>query len=122
MTGKLQYVPGLGAEAADFAGFVQGNIAVIDRGEVYFGTKINNAEDAGASGVLIVNTSPSETGGLFPGSFAVPAEDGGPIRGTQTGKQMKTVPDVFGADLHLTEGVTREFSRLNLSGSLDSWG
>ncbi|MCH8047409.1 MAG: hypothetical protein IID44_27235 [Planctomycetes bacterium] len=41
---------------------------------------MNNAEDAGAIGVLIVNTSPSETGGLFPGSFAVPAEDGGPIQ------------------------------------------
>ncbi len=67
VTGSLQYVPGLGDDPADFtdAGFVAGNIAVIDRGAVNFTTKIINAAGAGAVGTLIANTEASSAGGLF---------------------------------------------------------
>ncbi len=44
-----------GCEAADFAGFPAGNIALIQRGTCTFATKALNAQAAGASGVIIFN-------------------------------------------------------------------
>ena len=44
-----------GCEAADFAGFTPGNIALIQRGTCYYSDKAENAEDAGAVGVIIFN-------------------------------------------------------------------
>jgi len=44
-----------GCEAADFAGFPAGNIALIQRGTCPFAVKAQNAEAAGASAVIIFN-------------------------------------------------------------------
>ena len=44
-----------GCEMADFAGFPVGNIALLQRGTCTFQAKAENAEAAGASGVVIVN-------------------------------------------------------------------
>ncbi|GLW06431.1 aminopeptidase [Microtetraspora sp. NBRC 13810] len=44
-----------GCEAADFAGFTAGNIALIQRGTCDFVVKATNAEAAGASAVIIFN-------------------------------------------------------------------
>ena len=44
-----------GCEAADFAGFPAGGIALIQRGTCTFGVKALNAEAAGASAVIIFN-------------------------------------------------------------------
>ena len=44
-----------GCTSADFGGFVAGHIALIQRGSCNFGVKIQNAEAAGASGVIIFN-------------------------------------------------------------------
>ena len=44
-----------GCEAADFAGFTAGNIAIVQRGSCSFAQKAANAEAAGASGVVIFN-------------------------------------------------------------------
>ena len=44
-----------GCEAADFAGFTAGNIALIQRGTCDFAVKAANAEAAGASAVIIFN-------------------------------------------------------------------
>ncbi|WP_448005511.1 M20/M25/M40 family metallo-hydrolase [Agromyces bauzanensis] len=44
-----------GCEAADFAGFVPGNIALVQRGTCAFADKAANAFDAGAAGVIIFN-------------------------------------------------------------------
>jgi Zn-dependent M28 family amino/carboxypeptidase len=44
-----------GCTSTDFNGFVPGRIALIQRGSCNFGVKIQNAEAAGASGVLIFN-------------------------------------------------------------------
>jgi Zn-dependent M28 family amino/carboxypeptidase len=44
-----------GCEAADFAGFTPGNIALIQRGTCLFADKVANAEAAGASAVIIFN-------------------------------------------------------------------
>ena len=54
-----------GCTSADFAGFVPGNVALIQRGGCNFGVKIQNAEAAKASGVIIFNegnTNPDRTG------------------------------------------------------------
>jgi Zn-dependent M28 family amino/carboxypeptidase len=50
--------PGLstsGCNASDFAGFTPGNIAIVQRGACTFGLKAQNAEAAGAAGVVIFN-------------------------------------------------------------------
>lgn len=44
-----------GCEAADFAGFPAGNIALIQRGSCTFALKADNAEAAGASAVIVFN-------------------------------------------------------------------
>lgn len=44
-----------GCEASDFAGFTPGNIAVIQRGTCNFVVKAQNAQTAGAAGVVIFN-------------------------------------------------------------------
>lgn len=44
-----------GCEAADFAGFPPGNIALIQRGTCEFDVKVLNAQAAGASAVIIFN-------------------------------------------------------------------
>lgn len=44
-----------GCEASDFAGFVAGNIALIQRGTCTFFQKALNAQNAGASGAIIFN-------------------------------------------------------------------
>jgi hypothetical protein len=55
-----------GCEAADFAGFAAGTIALISRGACAFFDKATNAYNAGASAVLIYNYDPSLlNGNLF---------------------------------------------------------
>jgi aminopeptidase Y len=44
-----------GCEESDFAGFVAGRIALIQRGTCPFAQKVVNAGDAGASGIIIFN-------------------------------------------------------------------
>jgi Zn-dependent M28 family amino/carboxypeptidase len=52
-----------GCTSGDFAGFVPGRIALIQRGSCNFGVKIQNAETAQASGVIIFNEgNPGRTG------------------------------------------------------------
>ena len=54
-----------GCTAADFAGFVPGHIALIQRGTCQFGVKVQNAQAAGASAVLIFNEGNPGRTGLF---------------------------------------------------------
>jgi Zn-dependent M28 family amino/carboxypeptidase len=44
-----------GCEASDFAGFVAGRIALVQRGTCPFATKVQNAGQAGASGLIVFN-------------------------------------------------------------------
>jgi len=59
-----------GCEAADFAGFPAGNIALLQRGTCAFGIKAANAAAAGATAVLIANQgdTPDRTG-VYSGTF-----------------------------------------------------
>jgi Zn-dependent M28 family amino/carboxypeptidase len=67
--------PDSGCEAADFAGFTAGNIALIKRGTCFFEDKARNAVAAGAIGVLIYNdgASPDREGPVL-GNLNVPFE------------------------------------------------
>lgn len=57
-------------EASDFAGFPQGNIALVQRGTCQFAEKVGHAVAAGASGVVVLNQGdePSRLG-LFAGTL-----------------------------------------------------
>lgn len=57
-----------GCEAADFAGFPAGDIALVQRGTCAFGLKAENAQAAGASAVMIFNQcdTPDRCGPLNP--------------------------------------------------------
>ena len=60
-----------GCEAADFAGFPAGNIALLQRGTCPFATKALNAEAAGASAVIIFNQGNTpDREGLIIGTLA----------------------------------------------------
>lgn len=47
--------PASGCEAEDFEGFPTGDVALLRRGTCTFGTKARNAEEAGASAVIVFN-------------------------------------------------------------------
>ncbi|MFI7496138.1 M20/M25/M40 family metallo-hydrolase [Kocuria sp. M4R2S49] len=61
-----------GCEAEDFADFVPGNVALIQRGSCSFATKAANAEAAGASAVLIFNTGLPNAEGVVAGTLGSP--------------------------------------------------
>lgn len=61
-----------GCEAEDFAGFTAGNIAIIQRGSCSFSQKVQNAESAGASGVVIFNEGQPGRTDFFLGTLGGP--------------------------------------------------
>ncbi len=60
-----------GCDAADFAGFPAGNIALISRGACTFAIKATNAYNAGASGVIIYNNTAGELNGTLGNGFTL---------------------------------------------------
>lgn len=60
-----------GCEAADFAGFPAGNIALISRGSCTFALKAANAHAAGAVGVVIYNNIAGDINGTLGEAFAL---------------------------------------------------
>lgn len=69
-----------GCEAADFAGFGAGNIALLQRGTCTFQIKVENAKAAGASAVIIFNEGQPGRDGLLNGTLGVPFDI--PVVGT----------------------------------------
>ncbi len=69
-----------GCEAADFAGFPAGNIALLQRGTCTFAIKATNAAAAGAVGALIMNqgNDPTRTG-LINGTLGADNTSGIPV-------------------------------------------
>lgn len=74
-----------GCTASDFSGFVPGRIALIQRGGCTFGTKVLNAQAAGAVGVIIFNEGNPGRTGVLNGSLVDAA--GNPI--------IPTIPVAF---------------------------
>ncbi len=72
-----------GCEAADFAGFPAGNIALIQRGSCSFQQKAQNAAAAGASGAIIFNqgNTPARTG-IINGTLSAAYNGGIPVLDT----------------------------------------
>ena len=60
-----------GCEAADYAGFPAGNIALISRGACTFAIKAANAQAAGAVGVIIFNNAPGPLNGTLGNGFTL---------------------------------------------------
>lgn len=81
-----------GCNAADFAGFPAGNIALISRGACTFATKATNAYNAGASGVVIYNNAPGVLNGTLGATFTLNIG-------------VTSVTDVVGAQLASTPGL-----------------
>jgi aminopeptidase Y len=63
--------PTPGCEAADFAGFPAGDIALISRGACTFAIKATNAYSAGASGVVIYNNAAGVLNGTLGNDFTL---------------------------------------------------
>jgi hypothetical protein len=59
-----------GCSAGDFNGFVPGRVALIQRGTCGFGTKVLNAQAAGASGVIVFNEGNPGRTGVLTGSLS----------------------------------------------------
>src|SRR6476646_7189812 len=59
-----------GCATSDFAGFIPGNIALIQRGTCTFVQKVANAEAAGASAAVIFNEGNPGRTGLFNGALS----------------------------------------------------
>jgi Zn-dependent M28 family amino/carboxypeptidase len=74
-----------GCTMADFAGFVPGHIALIQRGSCFFGVKALNAQTAGATGVIIFNEGNPGRTGVLSGSLVDAA--GNPV--------IPTIPVAF---------------------------
>jgi len=60
-----------GCEAADFAGFTPGHIALISRGGCFFADKANLAHAAGAAAVVFYNDGPGPLGGTLGNAFTL---------------------------------------------------
>jgi Zn-dependent M28 family amino/carboxypeptidase len=60
-----------GCNAADFAGFPAGHIALISRGGCTFAIKATNASNAGASGVVIYNNAVGALNGTLGATFTL---------------------------------------------------
>ncbi len=71
VTEEVTVVANLGCDAADFAGFLAGNIALISRGTCTFAIKATNAYNAGASGVVIYNNAPGALNGTLGNGFTL---------------------------------------------------
>ncbi len=61
-----------GCEAADFAGFTAGNVALLQRGTCTFGDKAKNAQAAGASAVIIFNEGQEGRTDTLDGTLGAP--------------------------------------------------
>lgn len=94
VTGDL--VPaGLGRPSDLAAANVQGKIALLERGEITFGEKVRNVQEAGAVGVVVVNNE----SGMFRGDLggaparipavSMPREARGELEGARTGATVE---------------------------------
>jgi aminopeptidase Y len=60
-----------GCEAADFAGFPAGGVALVSRGGCTFALKAQNAYAAGAAAVVIANNAPGDLNGTLGDAFTL---------------------------------------------------
>jgi Zn-dependent M28 family amino/carboxypeptidase len=73
-----QRVSTSGCEAADFATFPEGHIALMQRGSCPFAQKVTNAQAEGAVGAIIFNSGTPGNEGVVAGTLGETAQDGQP--------------------------------------------
>jgi aminopeptidase Y len=90
VTASVSSPAALGCNAADFAGFPAGNIALISRGGCTFAIKATNAFSAGAVGAIIYNNTDGTLNGTLGNDFTL---DIGVTSVTQAiGQQLAATP------------------------------
>ena len=102
-----------GCEAADFAGFPAGNIALIQRGTCAFADKAVNAEAAGASAVILFNqgnTAGADRQDLIVGTLGtadvnIPVVGGSYADGVDLNDPASTQARVFAAAIEIRQTV-----------------
>lgn len=107
-----------GCETTDFAGFVAGSIALIQRGSCDFSVKAANAVAAGAVGVIMFNQGnddPSDDRfGVFNGTLSSATWTQNPVPVVSTSFDL-------GAELVGTEGLVMRLNVVTNSTSIDTW-
>lgn len=91
------------------AGTIAGNVALVDRGACTFVTKVKNAQNAGATGVIVANNvtgAPFTMGGSDP-SITIPSI----MVSLATGNVLKGELPGVNATMHLAGGATEESYR-----------
>jgi len=97
-----------GCEAADFAGFPAGNIALISRGACSFAIKATNAYSAGASGVVIYNNGDGPLNGTLGNDFTL-------------NLPVTAVPQAVGQQLAATPGLVMRLKTDTFRGMATSY-
>ena len=115
-----------GCEAGDFVGFPPGHIALLQRGTCFFNVKAENAEAAGAVGVIIFNQGnvPGRTG-LLEGTVGEGYAGTLPVMGTTygLGEALATTPGVtvrMATDVATTEVITANVIAESIGGAADN--
>jgi Zn-dependent M28 family amino/carboxypeptidase len=94
-----------GCEDADFAGFTSGNIALIRRGTCTFGEKVVNAQEAGASAVIVMNQGTEGRTDAFAGTLGAPV---GTVPAIGTSFAIGQALSVDGAEAHVATSTESE--------------
>ncbi|WP_325269875.1 M28 family metallopeptidase [Nocardioides sp.] len=94
-----------GCEDADFAGFTAGNIALIRRGTCSFGEKVVNAQEAGASAVIVMNQGTEGRTDAFAGTLGAPV---GTVPAIGTSFAIGQALAVDGAQAHVAASTESE--------------
>ncbi len=97
-----------GCDAADFAGFPVGNVALVSRGGCTFATKAQNAYDAGAAAVVIANNTAGDLNGTLGEGFALDIP-------------VTSVTQAVGAELAATSGLTLHVVTSTLRGNATTY-
>ena len=108
VTGDLELVndgTGTTTDACEaLVGFTAGRVAVIDRGGCEFGLKVLNAENAGATGAIVVNNQGDDVIAMGAGVFGGQVTIGSVFIGQSDGTAIKNVlPATVNATLRATE-------------------
>ena len=111
-----------GCEAADFAGFTAGNIALIQRGTCYYSEKALNAQNAGAVGVIIFNEG--NTPGRIPLMYGTLGGPGVniPVQSASfaLGEELYNLTLEGGVVVHMfVDTITEERTSQNVIGTLE---
>jgi Zn-dependent M28 family amino/carboxypeptidase len=111
-----------GCEAADFAGFPAGHIALVQRGACTFQSKAENAAAAGAFGVIIFNQgNTTDRTGLISGTLSTNYSGGIPVQFATyaRGEEWSMTP---GLEMHMTTNVFRGTAPTSNVLAESTWG